>query len=150
VQAFVRRLEGMYAGFADRAAQVQQLIREPTSALVLVATAEPQRVAQTREFISSLERLGLCPGALIINRLMPPLPGVEEIQRARLPAALKRKLERNLADFSALQAREAAWLEQLREMTPKHVPILIAEDLGGEPETLGELVRIARSLRVAG
>jgi anion-transporting ArsA/GET3 family ATPase len=150
VQAFVRRLEGMYAGFAERAAQVQLLIREPTSILVLVATAEPQRVAQTREFISNLERLGLRPGALIINRVMPPLPDVEEIQCARLPATLKRKLQRNLADFSALRAREAVWLEKLREITPKDVPMLIAEDLGGEPETLRELVRIARSLRVAG
>jgi len=150
VQAFVRRLEGMYAGFAERAAQVQMLIREPTSTLVLVATAEPQRVEQTCEFISSLNRLGLRPGALIINRVMPLLPDVEELQHARLPAALKRKLQRNLADFSALRARETAWLERLRELTPEGVPMLVAEDLGGEPDALKDLVRIARSLRVAG
>jgi len=149
VQTFVRRLEGMYAGFAERAAQVQVLIREPTSTLVLVATAEPQRVEQAREFVSSLDRLGLRPGALIINRVMPPLPDVEEIQCARLPAALKRKLQRNLADFNALKAREAAWLETLHELMPKDLPMLVAEDLGGEPETLKDLVRIARSLRVA-
>jgi anion-transporting ArsA/GET3 family ATPase len=147
VQGFVRSLEGMYSGFAERAAQVQVLIREPSTTLVLVATAEPQRVEQTSEFVSSLKRLGLRPGALIINRVIPQLPGVGEIQRARLPAALKRKLQRNLSDFTALKAREAAWLERLREVTPDSVPVLVAEDLGREPHTLKDLVRIARSLR---
>jgi anion-transporting ArsA/GET3 family ATPase len=150
VQTFVRSFDGMYTGFAERAARVQALIREPTSILVVVTTAEPQRVEQTREFVSSLNRLGLRPGALIVNRVMPPLPDVEEIRRARLPAALKRKLERNLADFSALKAREAAWLEPLRELTPDGVPMLMVTDLGDEPGNLKDLVRIARSLRVAG
>ncbi len=148
VQVFVRSFEGMYAGFAERAAQVQALIREPTSTLVVVTTAEPQRVEQTRELVSSLARLGLQPGALIVNRVMPPLPDVKEIHRAKLPVALKRKLERNLADFGALKAREAVWLEALRELKPQNAPMLVATDLGDEPANLKDLVRIAKSLRV--
>jgi anion-transporting ArsA/GET3 family ATPase len=147
VQSFVRRLEGMYAGFAERAAQVQALIREPTSKLVLVATAEAQRIEQTREFVSTLNRLDLQPGALIINRVMPPLPDIKEIQRARIPAALKYKLQRNLSDFSALRAREAAWIASVQKLSPHGLPTLVAQDLGREPETLKDLVRIARSLR---
>jgi anion-transporting ArsA/GET3 family ATPase len=150
VQVFVRSFDGMYAGFAERAAQVQRLIHEPTSTLVLVTTAEPQRVEQTRQFVLSLNRLGLRPGALIVNRVMPPLPDIAEIQRARLPAGLKHKLERNLADFGALKARETAWLEPLQVLNPDGVPMLLATDLGDEPGNLKDLVRIARSLRVAG
>jgi anion-transporting ArsA/GET3 family ATPase len=150
VQAFVRSLDGMYAGFAERAAQVQALIREPSTTLVLIATAETQRVEQIREFVTSLNRLGLRPGAVIVNRVMPPLPGVVEVLRAKLPAALKRKLRRNLADFSAIKVREAAWLERLREVAPENAPMLVAQDLGREPDTLHDLVRIARSLHVAG
>jgi anion-transporting ArsA/GET3 family ATPase len=150
VQAFVRSLEGMYAGFAERAAQVQALIREPTSTLVLVATAEPHRVEQTRELLVSLSQLGLRPSALIINRLMPPLPDIKELQRGRLPVPLKRRLLRNLADFGALKAREAAWLETMRELTPDGLPILVAHDLGREPQSLRDLVRIARLLHEAG
>jgi anion-transporting ArsA/GET3 family ATPase len=146
VQAFVRSFEGMYAGFAERAGQVQALIGEPTTTLVLVATAEPQRVEQTREFVCALSRLGLRPGALIVNRVMPPLPDIGELKRARIPVALRRKLERNLADFSALKAREAAWLTPLRTLMGG-VPMLLATDLGDEPGSLQELVRIARSLR---
>ena len=135
----------MYAGFADRAAKVQALIREPTTSLVLVTGAEPQRVEQTRQFASELKRLGLRPGALIVNRVIRSLPAVEDIRRAKLPLALKRKLERNVADFGALKAREAAWLESLRQLSDG-APILTATDLGEEPGNLNDLLRIAQSL----
>jgi anion-transporting ArsA/GET3 family ATPase len=148
VQAFVRSFEGMYAGFAERAAQVQALTREPTSTLALVTSAEPQRVEQTQELASLLKRQGLRPGLLIVNRVMKPLPSVEEIRRARVPTPLKRKLVRNLADFSALKAREATRLEPLRQAIGQ-VPMLTAADLGDEPTNLADLVRIAHSLRAA-
>src|SRR5262249_17332119 len=61
VQGFVRSFEGMYSGFAERAAEVQALIREPACTLVLVTSADPQRVEQTSELVSSLKRLGLRP-----------------------------------------------------------------------------------------
>jgi hypothetical protein len=126
---------------------VQALIREPTCTLLLITTADPERIEQTSEFASSLNRLGLRPGALIVNRVMEPLPDLDELRRARLPASLKRKLERNFADFSALKAREAAWLEKLRNLTDG-IPLLIASDQGGEPASLKDLLRVARSLRV--
>jgi anion-transporting ArsA/GET3 family ATPase len=148
VQAFVRSFEGMYAGFAERAARVKELIREPTCTLVLVTNAEPQRIEQTREFVSLLKRRDLRPGALIVNRVLKPLPDVDEIRHAKLPAPLKRKLERNFKDFRALKAREAASLELLRELIDG-VPMLMAADLGDEPDDLRDLVRIARSLRAA-
>lgn len=147
VRSFVRSFEGMYAGFADRAAEVQALIREPTTSLVLVTGAEPQRVEQTRRFASELKRLGLRPGALIVNRVIRSLPELEDLRRAKLPLALKRKLERNVADFGALKAREAAWLESLRQLSDG-VPILTATDLGEEPGNLNDLLRIAQSLLV--
>jgi anion-transporting ArsA/GET3 family ATPase len=149
VQGFVRSFEGMYAGFAQRAAEVQALIREPACTLVLVTSADPQRVEQTGELVSSLKRLRMKPGALIVNRMIPPLPKFEEIRTARLPAGLKRKLERNLADFTALKARETEWLKPLREVTDG-VPMLMAADLGDEPANLKDLLRIARSIRAAG
>lgn len=148
VHAFVRSFDGMYPGFAERAARVQALIREPTSTLLLVSMAEAQRIEQTREFASALNRLGLRAGGLVVNRVMGPLPEREELRRARLPARLKQKLERNFADFSALNARETASLEKLHQIVDG-MPMLMATDLGVEPCSLKDLVRIGRSLRVA-
>jgi anion-transporting ArsA/GET3 family ATPase len=148
VQGFVRSFEGMYAGFAQRATEVQALIRDPASTLVLITSAEPQPIEQAREFLSSLNRLGLRVDALIVNRVMPVLPDFREIQHSRLPTGLKHKLERNLVDFNALKAREAASLKLLRELG-REVPMLTAADLGREPAHLRDLVRIARSLHPA-
>ncbi|MBV8772951.1 MAG: ArsA family ATPase [Deltaproteobacteria bacterium] len=148
VQAFVRSFDGMYAGFAERASRVQALIREPTSTLLLVTMAEAQRTEQTLDFASALDRLGLRAGGLIVNRVMGPLPEREELRRARLPARLKQKLERNLADLRALNARETASLEKLHQIADG-MPMLMATDLGIEPRSLKDLVRIAHSLRLA-
>ena len=149
VQAFVRGFDGMYAGFAERGAEAEALIREPGSRIVLVTTAEPQRVQQTLEFVPALAGLGLRIGALVVNRVMEPLPAGSQIERSALSAALKRKLLRNLADFSAVKARETAWLLVLREAMPAGTPIVVAPDLGHQPRTLRDLVRIAKSIRTA-
>jgi len=148
VQAFVHSFNGMYGGFAERAAEVQRMLREPSSRLVLITTAAPQAVEQAREFVSSLERLGLRIGALLVNRVMPCLPDSGQIEQADLSLTLKRKLRRNLADFGALKERERGWLDALRELKPAGAPMIVVEDLGYEPANLKDLVRIAKSLRL--
>jgi anion-transporting ArsA/GET3 family ATPase len=146
VQAFVRSFDGMYKGFADRAAQAQALIRDGRTLVVLVTTAEAERVEQAGEFIDALAAIGLTLGAVAVNRMMAPLPTGSTIAKADLPAALKRKLKRNLDDFGALARRETAALAQLREKIPSSARLIVAPDLGREPRTLADLAEIARNL----
>ncbi len=146
VQAFVRGFEGMYEGFAARAEEIQTLLRDPQTAIVLVTTAQRERIDQTLEFIEALSRMGLRVDALAVNRLMSPLPNKSDLARARLPADLKRKLSRNLADFAALKHREMLALEQLRQTLAPEIPILCSSDLGHEPRSLNDLAAIAKHL----
>ena len=146
VQAFVRSFDGMYAGFADRAAQAQALVRDEKTLVVLVTTAETERVDQACEFIDALTGMGLTLGAVAVNRMMAPMPAASTIANADLPAALKRKLKRNLDDFAALKRRETAALDRLRERVPAGTRLIAAPDLGREPRTLVDLVEIARNL----
>jgi len=148
VQAFVASFDGMYAGFADRAAQAQALIRDPRTLVVLVTTAEAERVDQAVEFIEALSKLGLMLGAVAVNRMMAPLPDEAAIADADLPAALKRKLKRNLDDFAALRQRESSALDRLRASIPAGTRLIAAPDLGHEPRRLADLAALARSLRV--
>jgi anion-transporting ArsA/GET3 family ATPase len=149
VQTFVRNFDGMYAGFAERADAAQALIREDSSAIVLVTVAEPERIAQAREFIASLAELELQPAAIVVNRVMPPVPDPSSVENPDLPAALTRKLKRNLADFAALRKRAITAFEDLRSGIPATIPILIAPDLGFEPRSLADLARIAHQLHKA-
>jgi anion-transporting ArsA/GET3 family ATPase len=150
VQSFVRNFEGMYEGFAERAAAAQGLIREDSSAIVLVTIAEPERITQTREFIASLAELELKPAAIVVNRFMPPVPDAAAAENLDLPPALLRKLKRNLGDFAALQRRAMASLDDLRSNLPASTPVVIAPELGYEPRSLGDLATIARQMRQAG
>jgi anion-transporting ArsA/GET3 family ATPase len=146
VQGFVRSFDGMYAGFADRATQAQALIRDGQTLVVLVTTAEAARVDQAGEFIDALTAMGITLGAVAVNRMMAPLPAASKIANADLPAALKRKLKRNLENFAALKRRETAALARLREKIPAGTRLIAAPDLGREPRTLADLVEVARNL----
>jgi anion-transporting ArsA/GET3 family ATPase len=149
VQAFVQSFEGMYAGFADRAARAQALIRDERTVIVLVTTAEAERIGQTLEFVEGLSRMGLKVGAVAANRMMARAPARAALERAAIPQPLKRKLVRNLEDFAALKEREAAALTALRRELPAGTSLLIADHLGREPRSLADLAEIGEHLRRA-
>jgi anion-transporting ArsA/GET3 family ATPase len=149
VQTFVRGFEGMYDGFAERAAEAQTLLRAEDTLIVVVTTAEPERVEQAREFVMSLWEMGLRAGAVAVNRTLAPIAESAELETAVIPEALKRKLLRNLADFAALKRRESVSIEALRESIPRETPLIIAPDLGREPRTLKDLAEIVDGLRFA-
>jgi anion-transporting ArsA/GET3 family ATPase len=149
VQAFVAGFDGMYDGFAARAAAAQKLLLDPATLIVIVTTAEPERVDQTRELVDALTKRGLRLRAVVVNRLMEPLPDGSAIWRAELPAALKRKLKRNLADFAALKERETIALDALRSILPPEVAIVAAAELSREPRTLKELAAVAAGFSTA-
>ncbi len=147
IQSFVRSFEGMYEGFAARAARANEMLRAKDTAVVMVTTAEASRITQAREFIAALDRAGLKVSALIVNRVMAEIPDPAEIKPATIPAALKRKLRKNLADYRRLKEREDYSMNALRESLPEGAALMVAPDLGREPRTIADLAEIGRSLR---
>jgi len=147
VQSFVRSFDGLYKGFAQRAARAQTLMRDPSTLIVVVTTPEAQRAEEVREFCESLSQAGLHPGALIINRTLPKLPKGAELDRLEMSAELIQKLKHNLRDFAALKARQDLSIESIRRTLPLHLLIAAAPDLGREPQELADLLEIARNLR---
>ena len=148
VQAFVRSFDGMYAGFAERAARAQQLLVAGNTAVVVVTTAEPERTAQAHEFLAALGTAGIEPRAVIVNRTLPATVSEAQIARAVLAPVLRRKLLRAAADFAALHQREAAAIASLRASLPAGLTLLAAPDLGHEPAELADLARLGQSLAI--
>ncbi len=149
VQAFVQGFEGMYEGFADRARRANALLHASDTAVVMVTTPEAGRIAQARQFLESLGKAELSVKAVIVNRAMAPLPDAREIASAKIPAALKRKLIRNLADFAALKERESRSLDALREAMPAGASLILSRELEHEPRSLADLASIAGRLTAA-
>jgi anion-transporting ArsA/GET3 family ATPase len=148
VHAFVRSFDGMYAGFAERAARAQRLLVAPDTAVVVVTTAEPERIAQAHEFLAALRTAGIEPRAVIVNRTLPAIVPHEQIARAPLAPALKRKLARAAAEFAALKQRETAAIASLRAGESRELELVVAPDLGREPADLTDLARLGQSLEI--
>jgi len=147
IQSFVRSFEGMYEGFAARAAHAQDMLRADDTAIVLVTTAESSRIAQAREFLGALENAGLRISAMVVNRVLAELPDAADLASAKIAPALKKKLKRNLADYTAPKTREESSLDALRDSLPQGTLLMVAPDLGREPRTIADLAEIGRSLR---
>ena len=149
VQGFVRGFEGMYEGFADRARRADDLLRAADTAIVVVTTPEAGRIAQAREFLDALDKTGMVVSAVVVNRAMPPLPEAREIAAAKIPAALKQKLKRNLTDYTALKDRELRSLEALTDALPAAAQLVLSPELDHEPKTLADLASIGTNLHAA-
>ncbi len=146
VQSFVRSFDGMYEGFSARAERAQEKLRAPDTAIVIVTTAESSRIAQAREFVGALEDAGLRIAAMVVNRVLAKLPDAAELTSARIAPSLKKKLKRNLADYTALKKREEVSLSALRDSLPAGAVLMVAPDLGREPRTIADLAQIGRSV----
>ena len=148
VQAFVRSFDGMYAGFAERAGRAQRLLVASDTAVVVVTTAEPERIAQAHEFLDALRAAGIEPQAVIVNRTLPAIPSVAQIGRAPLGPAVRRKLIRAAGEFAALRQREAAAIASLRAGGSPQLEIAAVPDLGREPVELADLAWLGQSLEI--
>jgi anion-transporting ArsA/GET3 family ATPase len=145
VHTFVRSFEGMYQGFAERAARAQSILYGPECLVLVITTPEELRVEETRAFIGYLVQAGISIDGLVVNRVAPPLPGKSALQKVG-PASLQKKLLRNWRDFAALKQRETAALNVLKEMLPADATMLVAPDLGREPRSLADLAEIAGTI----
>ena len=148
VQAFVRSFEGMYQGFAERAARAKSILAGPECLVLVITTPEELRVEETGAFISSLDQAGISIDGLVVNRVAPAMPGKPRPAKVT-PPALQKKLLRNWRDFAALKQRETAALRVLREMLPADAIMLVAPDLGREPRSLEDLAEIAGTIDTA-
>jgi anion-transporting ArsA/GET3 family ATPase len=148
VQAFVRSFDGMYAGFAERAGRAQRLLVASDTAVVVVTTAEPERIAQAHEFLDALRAAGIEPRAVIVNRTLPAIPSVAQIGRAPLGPAVRRKLIRAAGEFAALRQREVAAIASLRAGGSPQLEVAAVPDLGREPVELADLAWLGQSLEI--
>ncbi len=68
---FFRAFDGMEEGFARRAERVDRLLREDTTAFVLVASPKADTVVEAGFFADRLGELGISVRGLVVNRMQP-------------------------------------------------------------------------------
>ncbi|MFA9564216.1 MAG: ArsA family ATPase [Acidimicrobiales bacterium] len=130
--AFFRAFDGMEEGFRERAARVGQLLVDPATAFVLVASPRRDAVAEATYFADRLAETDIGVHALVVNRMYPRFSRRRSTQVAERAADLAETplapFARALADFDIAADREHHHLSDLtRAVHPApvvQVPIL--------------------------
>ena len=71
VVTFFQAFGSLHGGFVDRARSVRSLLRDTTTAYVLVTTPRGDALEETRWFADQLEQRGVAVSAVVINRVHP-------------------------------------------------------------------------------
>lgn len=155
--AFFQAFEGMEEGFRLRAARVRELLVQPTTAFVLVASPRTDSVDEAVHFAGKLAESGMSASTLIVNRVQPRFATDAELamlapcrersgDRGAADAALADLVE-NLAGYTLASDREeAAFAALVAEVAPApvyRVPLLNSDvhDLAGLAEVADRLFR---------
>jgi anion-transporting ArsA/GET3 family ATPase len=148
--AFFTAFEGMEQGFRERAERVQQLLADPGTAFVLVASPRADTVAEARWFADRLRSWSITVDALIVNRMHPRFgEGSPEADRARaetLAGTPLGDLYANLADFRTIADGEEAHLAGLTAQVAP-APVVRVPFLAEDVHDLTSLAEVASHLR---
>lgn len=148
---FFGLLGDMTEDFSQRAAQVERLLHDPTTAFVLVTSAQPSAIDEAVWFRRSLGEAGLPFAGVIVNRVHHDLVADGDVDgvRAELAGALgddlAGRVAANLADYHVLARRDALGIERLaRELGDR--PRLLVPHLDDDVHDIEGLLRVHRFL----
>jgi anion-transporting ArsA/GET3 family ATPase len=116
---FFGLLGDMTDDFSERAAAVEQMLKAPTSAFVLVTSAQAPAIDEAIWFRRTLQEGGLPFAGVIVNRYHHDVIGEADPQelaaalREHLSAALTARVADNFADYHLLARRDRRNVERL-------------------------------------
>ena len=151
LSGFFGALGGMLDGFRERARVVDQLLRDPATAFLLVTSPEPEAAREAIFFAEQLRAAGMARVALIVNRIhRDGLEGhspaeVQALLAGELGERLAARVAGNLADFDVLAQRDRATVKRLAQALDDPAPILVPH-LDGDVQDLAGLDFVARHL----
>ncbi|MDQ1394805.1 MAG: hypothetical protein QOG64_64 [Acidimicrobiaceae bacterium] len=133
--AFFNAFEGMEQGFRERAQRVLELLSEPGTAFVLVASPRRDAVDEALFFARKLAESDIAVQGLVVNRVHPrygPVPDGPELAGPAARSGPLASLLANLGDLQGIAEREeshfAALAAQVAPAPVVRVPFL-ADDV---------------------
>jgi anion-transporting ArsA/GET3 family ATPase len=164
ITEFFLLLNTMYAGFVERAREVEALLALESTGFIAVSTLEAVPVDEAAFFVEELSRRRLHVRGWILNRVLPSsvldseLPAVvADLEAADLsraaetadPSTLARVragLIENLARWRGVAALER---DQIGALAGRRVPLITAPTLDGEISAMAGLIRLGDVLMAA-
>ena len=151
LSVFFQLLCDMTNDFSQRAAQVAQLLRAPTTAFVLVTSAAREPIDEAIWFGQRLQDEGLPFAGVVVNRVHHDLLGDREPREVRrslarvLPPGLASRVAENFRDYHVLARRDAHNLARLAGQLDER-RLLLVPQLDDDVHDVEGLERIHRYL----
>ncbi len=136
---FFQAFAPLYAGFAERAQAVQQLLVAEPCEFVLVADPNPERLPDALFFARRLRERGHRLSAMVVNRVHPALP-------PRGAAALEPELTEGEELMRWLAEHDRRGVAELEALVAGSVPLRVLPLSGREPTDLEALARFGEDL----
>src|SRR5262245_27502861 len=146
---FVRVIEDLTGALRARVAEVDALLKNDATSLLLVAAPEPRLIGETEELARALAAVELRVHGVVVNRVLPhalygsgtPVP----VPLDDVPGALRTRLARAFADLRLLAARQESTLAPL--LRTAAAPLLAEVPLlPSAPGSLADLDLVAAHL----
>ncbi|HLH64098.1 MAG TPA: ArsA-related P-loop ATPase [Solirubrobacteraceae bacterium] len=151
ISAFLALLGTMTEEISRRAAAVDRLLREESTAFVIVCSAREESIDEAIWFRRTLAGEGMPLAGAIVNRVHGAVRNGRAAGQSppAVPAALRPDLAARIAgaisDHQRLAARDALGVERLRaELSP--APVLAVPELDGDVHDVAGLLRVTRRL----
>jgi anion-transporting ArsA/GET3 family ATPase len=149
--AFLRDFSSALTEFERRAGKVADLIKSPSTGVVLTTAATDFSVREASSFIGVLVDRGLRLDGIVLNRFdaaVPSWPGDDAVaaELARRDAADSMPRAREIHGALHRQAEQAALaLDELRNRWP-HIPVVPVPRIDPPPTTIEELRRMGLAI----
>jgi anion-transporting ArsA/GET3 family ATPase len=149
---FFGLLGDMTADFSARATKVEELLQAPTTAFLLVSSAEREPIDEAIWFHRTLERNGLPFAGVVVNRVHHDLLSGSEpadvgaaLRRTALAPDLAARVAENFLDYHLLARRDDHNIRRLGKALGSH-PLLMVPQLDDDVHDLEGLLKMHRYL----
>jgi anion-transporting ArsA/GET3 family ATPase len=151
LSTFFGLLGNMTEDFSRRAAEVEQLLKSPQTAFLLITTSERAPINEAIWFWRTLEQGGLRFAGVVVNRVHHDMLGDAEPDHldaalaGAVGAELARAVAQNFHDYHVLARRDARNIARLEAELDGH-PLLLVPHLDDDVHDLEGLARVQRYL----
>jgi anion-transporting ArsA/GET3 family ATPase len=151
LSTFFALLGDMTRDFSLRAQQVDEMLHAPTTAFMLVTSAQTEPIEEAVWFARTLEESELPLAGIVVNRMHHDLLGGAEPGdlaaelAAILDPELAARVAENFADYHVLARRDERNVARLRTEL-EHQPLLLVPHLDDDVHDIDGLLRVHRYL----
>jgi anion-transporting ArsA/GET3 family ATPase len=143
---FFQAFSPLYAGFRERATQVEELLRSPRTVFALVAGPGEERIPDTLFFARRLQQAGYHLGPIIVNRVHPDPDGPPRLASPGSPAPVVAGQVDGLQLLAWLGERDRHGLVQLAQLLSDEQPLVDLPLRAEEPTDLPSLADLGADL----